>query len=186
MSSSGMYTALGYFLSDGTTSGFAFNNIPVSNYAGLVLTAKMRQQSVSNFPYWSLTFNGDNTAGVYNTGSVFMSGYDYGSGNIGVYNTGDNQIYVIRNPEGTTSGDPRWAQNSFQYFQMVIPNASSSTQFKTARFSSVSGNNISTPYCVSNTGITYKSISPLTSISGGTSGNLTAGSEFILYGYGPI
>jgi hypothetical protein len=123
MSASGMYTTLGYSLSDGTTSGFTFSNIPVSNYAGLVFVVKMRQQASTFFPYWTFAFNLDNTSNIYNSGSVFMSGADYGAQTLGVYNTGDNQIYVIRNPEGSTSGDPRWAPNSFQYFALFLPNA---------------------------------------------------------------
>jgi hypothetical protein len=187
MSASGMYTTLGYSLSDGTTSGFTFSNIPVSNYAGLVFVVKMRQQASTFFPYWTFVFNLDNTSNIYNSGSVFMSGADYGAQTLGVYNTGDNQIYVIRNPEGSTSGDPRWAPNSFQYFALFLPNASSSTQFKTGRFTSVASNNISTPYSITNAGLTYKSTSPITNISWGTGGgNLVSGSECILYGYGPL
>jgi hypothetical protein len=187
MSTSGMYATLASAISDGSTTFFDFQNIPVSSYAGLVITAKVRQQAVSNFPYWSITLNGDNTSSIYNAASVFMSGYDYGAQALGGYNTGDNQLYVVRNPEGLTSGDPRWAANSFQYFQMFLPNASSSTQFKTGRHNNVASNNISTPYSVHNVGFVYRSTSPITRIAVGTGGgNWTAGTEFIIYGYGPL
>lgn len=186
MSASGMYQTLGSVILDGSTSSFDFNNIPVSTYAGLILTAKVRQTLSSAFPYWTFAFNGDNTAGIYNIGTIFESGYDYGAQSLGGYNTGDNTLYVTRNPEGTTSGDPRWAPNSFQYFHMFLSNASSSTQFKTGRFSAVASNNISTPYFCGDAGFTYKSTSPITRISGGTVGNFTSGTEFILYGFGPL
>jgi hypothetical protein len=185
MSSSGMYQRLATFTSDGTTTFFIFSNIQVANYAGLMLVGKLKQQAITSFPYWSMTFNADNTANVYNVASVFMSGYDYGAQVLGGYNTGDNQIYVIRNPEAATSGDPRWAANSFQYFHMYLPNAGSSTQFKTGKYSAVASNNVSTPYSVTNYGITYKSTSPITQIAFGTGGgNLVAGTEFTLYGLG--
>lgn len=185
MSASGMYQALGSVISDGSTTFFDFQNIPVTGYAGLIITAKIRQQISSAFPYWSITLNGDNTANVYNVSSLFMSGYDYGAQALGGYNTGDNQLYVVRNPEGTTSGDPRWAPNEFQYFQMFLPNAGSSTQFKTGRHLNVASNNISTPYSIHNIGFVYKGTSPITRITVGTVGNWTSGTEFIIYGFGP-
>lgn len=180
-----MYQRLASLVSDGSAGSFSFQNIPVSGYAGLVLTAKVRQQLVSDFPFWSFRFNGDGTSNIYNSGSLFMSGYDYGAQSLGEFNSGDNIIYVIRNPEGRTSGDPRWAANGFQYYKLFMPNAGSSTQFKAARHSSVASNNISTPYAVSNTGISYRSTSPITRIDIFVSGSWTAGTEFILYGYGP-
>jgi hypothetical protein len=187
MSTSGMYATLASAISDGSTTFFDFQNIPVSSYAGLVITAKVRQQAATFFPYWAFTINADNTANRYNVASVFQSGADYGAQALGGYNTGDNQIYVTRNPEGSTSGDPRWAPNSFQYFHMFLPNASSSTQFKTGRWSAVASNNISTPYAVVNLGFVYASTNPITRIAVGTGGgNWTAGTEFIIYGYGPL
>lgn len=184
MSSSGMYQRLASATSDGSTTFFDFQSIPVTGYAGLIVTAKIKQQLSSAFPYWSITLNGDNTASIYNAVSLFMSGYDYGAQALGGYNTGDNQIYVVRNPEGTTSGDPRWAANDFQYFQMFLPNAGSSTQFKTGRNSNVASNNVSTPYSVGNAGFVYRSTSPITRITVGTVGNWTSGTEFTIYGFG--
>jgi hypothetical protein len=186
MSASGMYQRLASAVSNGTTSVFSFQNIPVSGYSGLVVVAKVRQQVVSLFPYWYFYFNGDTSSNVYNGGSLFMSGYDYGAQSLGSYVTGDTLLYIGRNPEGTTSGDPRWALNSFQYFHMFISNAGSSTQLKTARISNIASNNISTPYSVSNSGITYRSTNPVTRIDVGMDGgNWAVGTEFIVYGYGP-
>lgn len=184
MSASGNYQLIRRFIGDGSSTAAIFSDIPTDKYFGLVAVMSIKQAGSSAYPYGAFTINDDNTANIYNAVSFYMSGYDYGAQVLGGYNTGDNQIYFVRHPESTSSGDPRWGANNFGHYAFFFPNAGSTAQHKSVIIQNSSPNNVSTPYFVGSSAGTYKSLNRITKITFGLPGvAFVAGSTINLYGY---
>jgi len=159
----------------GGAANISFTNIP-QTYTDLVVKWSARAAGAYGPIETEVTFNGDISAGVFLYSQRNLSGY-----NSGAYSASTTNSYRFNLQYATGSSA---TANTFSNNEIYIPNYTSTTEFKSVSFESVSENNATTEYILGPAAGLWAKTDAIKSIviqSNGV-GNWVQYSTFTLYG----